>query len=383
MEAMSAAATSAAMTRHGRSRRGASVSVVSVLGALALVGCDDLAGFSGDVPALTTIQLEVTGDLEAVRDPDKPITALRVALVWGAQWLPEPLCFLPPESAEVAAVVAAGCRDPLGFVPDRVSDTLAIAPNTPAELPIDQLPSADVMVGDVTARIAYASLVVFDDRDGTGRLELARSRTSVRPPDPDFERTQQDVIYGASFVSMTEPDVRIALREGGYQPTGFYPREGCGAPPAGFSVLAAGGFRFEDAIAATLAGQLPAQDPATCSEQLPEEAVVSVPLRAPAGLQELGCLGRSADSVVRYREPPEEPVDLELRTAACASIPDFGTGETEGLVQYLVTTRSDERCKGILHYVLRGCDEDPTCEVPEWDRTANPPAWWPCPVQSP
>jgi hypothetical protein len=28
--------------------------------------------------------------------------------------------------------------------------------------------------------------------------------------------------------------------------------------------------------------------------------------------------------------------------------------------------------------VLRGCREDPTCAVPDWDFTAHPPQWWPC-----
>ena len=55
---------------------------------------------------------------------------LRAALVWGLQWLPEPFCVLQgaqPESPEVAAVVAAGCRDSFGFIPNRAA---ADIPNT-------------------------------------------------------------------------------------------------------------------------------------------------------------------------------------------------------------------------------------------------------------
>ena len=91
----------------------------------------------------------------------------------------------------------------------------------PATLTLSQLPAPDVMVGDVTARVAYASLVVFDDRDDSGTLELSRPR---RPPFAfEDERGFQpgrpdslDVIYGASFVTMTAPDQRVAYREGAF-----------------------------------------------------------------------------------------------------------------------------------------------------------------------
>ena len=107
--------------------------------------------------------------------------ALRVALVWGAQWLTEPFCVLPAESPEAAAVIDAGCRDPFGFVPALVSVSVPIAVDVPATLTLSQLPAADVMVGDVTARVAYGSLVVFDDRNGSGTLELTpRSIRSFR-----------------------------------------------------------------------------------------------------------------------------------------------------------------------------------------------------------
>ena len=122
--------------------------------------------------------------------------ALRVALVWGAQWLTEPFCILPAESPEAAAVIAAGCRDPFGFVPAACRPACRSTVDVPATLTLVQLPAADVMVGDITARVAYGSLVVYDDRDGTGTLELAtphrapraeaggsgrRSGTAIRP----------------------------------------------------------------------------------------------------------------------------------------------------------------------------------------------------------
>lgn len=120
------------------------------------------------------------------------------------------------------------------------------------------------------------------------------------------------------------------------------------------------------------------QDPATCSE-LGTDAVIPIPLSPAEQVREIGCIGRRADSSVRYRQPPVEPIDLANRVAACAPVPDFGTGDAAGITQYVVSSRSDERCKIITHYVLRGCDEDAACALPEWDITQTPPAWWPCP----
>jgi hypothetical protein len=191
-------------------------------------------------------------------------------------------------------------------------------------------------------------------------------------PDPG-----RDIVYGASFVTMTEPDTRVALREGAYNDQfAFYPRVGCGEPLRGFSIVSAGGFTPAEALASALVGKLPEQDPATCSEQS-SDALVSIPLRAASEIMETGCIGRRADSSVRYRQPPIEPVDLTNRVAACVKVPDFGEGTD--IMQYVVSSRSDDRCKILTHFVLRGCDEDAACALPEWDITATPPAWWPCP----
>ena len=348
-----------------------------------LAGCGDLVGFGGDITPLVTIRVEATGDFEAVRVMGATNEELRVALVWGAQWLPEATCFLPPESPEVAAVVAAGCRNPLSFTPTRVTANVALG--SPAEIVLDELPAADLMIGDVTARVAYASLVVYDDRDHTGTLELSRPRRLPQggfgPGGPDDVPTS-DVIYGASFVAMTEPDTRLAFREGAFLESGFYPRHGCAEPLPAFSILSAGGFSFADAIAATAAGTLPSEDPATCAEAKPEDTVVRVPFRMPAEVQEAGCEQRREDSSVRYRQPPDEPLDLANLTYACATIPSLGSEPAPDIIQLLVASPPDGRCKGLSHYTLVGCDENTslTCDEPEWDFRANPPAWWPCPV---
>ena len=369
-------------------RRAWAGSVLCLVPPLLIAGCGRLQGFGGEAPPLASFNVVFHGDLAPLRPPG--VTgerALRVALVWGAQWLTEPMCVLPAESPEAAAVIAAGCRDPFSFVPAVVSVSVPIAIDVPATLTLTQLPAADLMVGDITARVAYASLVVFDDRNNSGTLELLTRFGPIwigEGPPPDVN-SLIDVIYGASFVTMTAPDQRVAYREGAFDAaSAFYPRAGCDPPPPGFSVLAAGGFSAEAALAALLSGGLPPEDPSTCAVSVPAETTIAIAARAPADLQEVGCDERADDSSVRYREPPPNLPDVASRTVACVHLPTFDTrGETGGspaseIIQLVVAGRPSDRCKGLTHYTLRGCFEDVNCAIPEWDFTASPPDWWPC-----
>jgi len=220
---------------------------------------------------------------------------------------------------------------------------------------------------------------VFDDRDGSGTLELARPKRLVYdrngPPDPlDDDLETEDAILGASFVAMTEPDTRLAFREGTFDlAAAFYPRSGCGAPPSAFSVVRAGGFTIEAALAATAAGRLPDEDPATCAEDAPDATAIAIAVRPGAEVQEVGCQQRRPDGATRYRQPPDE-FDLAAHLYACVAIP--GTD----LVDFAVAGEPTDTCKGLTHYTLRGCDQanDLACVSPEWDYRATPPPWWPC-----
>ena len=297
--------------------------------------------------------------------------ALRVGLVWGAQWLTEPLCVLPAESPEVAAVIAAGCRDPFGFVPAAVSVSAPIDVDVPTTLTLTELPAADVMVGDVTARVAYGSLVVFDDRRRHGTLELAtpRERRRGRRGAAAAERaaTSADIIHGASFLTMTAPDQRVAYREGAFDDAErVLPARRLRSAVPRFSVLAAGGFSAAAALAAALA--------AGCRRRIRPVAVSRPPRRPsrsrrapPRRCEEVGCDERTADSSVRYREPPANAPDLASRVFACAHLPTFDTGAgspASELIQLVVSGRSHRRCKGLTHYTLRGCREDVNCADP-------------------
>ncbi len=301
-----------------------------VLAALALASCGKLQGFGGPVPPLVTFNVSFTGDLTPLLPLGVAGTrSLQVGLVWGAQWLTEPFCVLPPASDAAKAVIAAGCRDPFGFVPARVSASAAVAADGTASLPLFQLPSADVLIGDVTARIAYASLVVYDDRDGNnGTLELSEPHRapSGRGDGPDSNDTPDatDIIYGASFLTMTAPDQRVAYREGAFSESAFYPRVGCGDPLKGFSIDAASGFTFDDAKAATLDGMLPTErDPTLCA-QSPSGTLVSIAASAPADVDEVGCDEPTDDGSSRYREPPVDDPGLADRVWACVPLPSGG-----------------------------------------------------------
>ncbi|HEX3482024.1 MAG TPA: hypothetical protein VHT91_43720 [Kofleriaceae bacterium] len=348
-------------------------------------GCGNLSGLGGSAPPLATVHVQVTGDFASVQVPGTAAPKLQAALVWGAEWLTEPLCVRPTNDMSVQALIAAGCRDPFGFVPDRVAASAPLAADGTAELDLLDLPGADVMIGGVTARVAYASVVIYDDRDGNGTLTLGRparllGRDQERPDDNGVQTA--DLVYAASFASMTEADTRLAYREGGFDRiAAFYPRAGCGDPLPSFSLVSAGGFSAMAAIAAELAGQLPPEDPSTCREQ-PVDAPVTLAYRPPAQLHELACQERTLDSSIRYREPSIDPPNLAVSTAACAPVPDFGTGQANGMIQYVVSGRSDDSCVGLTHYVLRGCRNDPLCTQPDWDITKTPPAWWPCPAQA-
>ncbi|HEY2902908.1 MAG TPA: hypothetical protein VGL59_20160 [Polyangia bacterium] len=350
------------------------------------VACGKLQGLSGTQAPLVSFNVVTAGDLAPLRPAGVSAEkSLQVALIWGTNWLTEPFCVLPAESDAAAAVITAGCRDPFSFVPARVAMSVPITPGASTSLSLLDLPTADLLVGDVTARVAYASLVIYDDRDGSGTLELAQPHRTASgrgggPPMNDDTADSGDVIYGASFLTMTAPDQRVAYREGAFDSSStFYPRSGCTPPPTGFSVLGAGGFTAAAGMTAAVSGKLPAEDSAACTQSAPADALVTVTLQAPAVVDEVGCVERTDDSSIRYREPPVDAPDISERVTACAHLPTFDAGDQSALIQYVVSGRSSDRCKGLTHYTLRGCRQSVSCAVPDWDFTATPPAWWRCP----
>ena len=388
---------------------------MAAMAGLAFSGCGKLEGLDIPVTPLARIQVQVTGDLPATA---RPTPQLRVALMWGEQWLPEPFCVLPAESPKAAAVIATGCPDPFRFVPNLASADIPIQPEVTATIDLINLPEADLMVGDLTARIAYASLIVYDDINGNGMLDLhhpphhQRHEEDYNPGTP----ATRDIVYGASFVSMTKPDQRVAYREGAPPAANFafYPRIGCPDPPPAFSILSASGFQPDLSPSGLLAlsqGILPKEHDLTeCAAATLDETVVTIRLSAPpadagaegdagaeadagaegdAGAQggedyslaELACTDPETSGTTFYQQPPDFDPSLTSSDpntpgppSACVGFPQLGSeGITNG--QQLVIANTAP-CQSVTHYTLRGCDNDPNCPAPSWDLA--PPAWWPC-----
>lgn len=335
--------------------------------AVALAGCGELAGLdSEDVTPLARIQVRVVGDIDAVRQPTSRPPQLRVALLWGQPWLPDASCIPPFENQQHADVAAAGCRDPLGFrragfgFGFGLDADSAVAPDGTATLDLYELPST--LYGDMYSQIVYGSVVVYDDVNGSHFMD-------------DID----DVVYGASFRSMSKPDTRVVFRHGAFDDrSAYYPRRGCPPPPEGFSIVSTGGFTLEQAVEAQLHGELPEQDPAQCRQD-PIDGEIAVDLRARDEIGEITCLPFATGYYTQ--PPPMQPTDS---LTACTSIPDRGTGLSHGKFQLLIAeafqfTPFDRACKFVQHVVLRGCFQDPLCETPDWD-VPRPP-WWPCRVE--
>lgn len=364
------------------------VAALSIVAAAA--GCGNLQGLGGPSTPLVTFNLVVTGDIASVRPTGVTSEqALQVALVWGDQWLTEPFCLPTQHPASADEVVQAGCRDPFGFVPLRVAADVPVTIGVQTQISLLDLPSSDILVGDITSRVAYASLVVYDDRGndggpGNGTLDLAvphrLAGAGPGPPQMDTPDTG-DIVYGASFLNMNSPDQRIGYLEGFFTPSGFYPRNGCDPPPDGFSVLSAGGFSVADGLSSVISGTLPPEDPTSChSSSAPPDQTITIPIKAPKDAAEAGCIERTDDSSIRYRQPPfDKAPDISgNRLEACAPLPSFDAGDQPNLTQLVITGRSTDRCMGLTHYTLRGCRNNVACAVPQWDYTASPPPWWPC-----
>jgi hypothetical protein len=373
--------------------------------ALALAACGKPVGLDNTATPLVQIHVLTAGnivppaavdagdvldggddvDAGGTHDASDIPPALYAALVWGMQWLPEPFCVLPPESPEAAAVIAAGCRDTFGFVPDRVGADTPITPGVPATIDLYTLPAADVMVGDVTARAAYASVIVYEDRNHNGVLDLRHPQRQRRRGEPvDDAGGAADRVYGASFISMTMPDRRVAFREGDFnEAMAFYPRHGCPDPPRGFSILSASGFSPAAALASLITGQLPSESELSACATAGMDDTIVIPLQDPGGLSQLACTSNDSGGQTYYRAAPSDPPfnpSTAKRAWVCAGFPRLGNDVSVDSVgkQLVISSASSDPCRSTQHYTLRGCDNDPFCAAPSWDLTGNPPAWWPC-----
>lgn len=202
------------------------------LSLVALLACDSLQGLSPERVPLASLRVQVSGDLASVLPPgESPASVrLRVALVWLGTPPLDPFCLQallgvgdgPPPSAAALEVAAAGCRDVFGVAPSRVAASVPIVPGQETELVLYDLPTADDLIGTTLGRFGYATLLVFDDRNGDGTLNL---RETERVRELDDRRGgggdgpggrlrasgPPDYVYGASFWSMQQPSWRVVF----------------------------------------------------------------------------------------------------------------------------------------------------------------------------
>lgn len=339
--------------------------------------CDgQLQGLAAAPAPLQALRVRATGDLAAVRpaaDADLPLR-LRVGVVWGDVHQPDNFCIRHSPWAALAgqaplaqdpsavAVAAAGCRDILSFTPADVGPSVPVTLQQLARIDFFDLPIANLLVGPPEGRVGYATVVLYDDRDGNGSLELPRPASPsgdgpaggnggpVGGPQGGAGKggskaRLQDAVYAASWVTMAQPHQRLAYREGNFDHLElFYPMIGCAPPPQGFSLVSVQG--------------LPTA--AQCSSQRLSDAVVELSVQPTSAVLEAVCSQRNS----RWRQARDNQ-DLS-QPWVCLNANELVIADPPG------------GCKGIAKWSLRGCRQDPDCDTPEWDISAYPPDWWPC-----
>lgn len=321
--------------------------LLGLLLALALAGCGPgVHDLSVNADPLLVIRGHVdTAKLNRV-DPSAPLIGL---LVWASIPRINQLCLAYPNVAELQAA----CPDPYGVFYGEIEKSVPVNADGSFELDLSNLPAARVSVGDTVTRIAYGSLVVAEDTNRDGQLSLPTGGSS---PDGGFRATP-DTIVGATFFSLRDAQARITFREGGFvEGSNFYPDPGCPDPPPGFSVL--------DAPAYSDAGA----PPGTCSTT-GFDAPIEVPPLTNAQSLALAC-GMVQQSI-------------GVREATSNRNPNRGGGSSQQqqvcLSHEILVRITPGICPTFNALALKGCRADPFCLNPEWDDTANPPSWWPCP----
>jgi hypothetical protein len=315
------------------------------LQALALISCGNgINNLSLGAPPLVTLRGSVDPALVAAAG-----APVRAALVWGAVPNYVTACVVYPGNAQLQAA----CPDPFSFVPGVVNGDVAVGADGSFEIPIMQLPPASLNVGSPDQSIAWGSVIVAADADGSGALNL------LSTTDRTLAAQLGDPALAASFFSLHAPQVRVGFREGTFDSQStFYPLSGCAAPPAGFSVLATPGF------------SPPALDPAPgeCSSALLEPTPVQTYALTPAQAKTLACASLNR---ARVRQPG-------ATAPGRGQTPTDPVGNLVCLDAKVAVYITEGDCPTITTYALAACDNNLLCKKPDWDLTKSPPTWWTC-----
>jgi hypothetical protein len=227
---------------------------------------DELRGSAEELTSLATLKVRLSPLEGSSALPSEG--SLRLGLVWLTASSPDAWCAvaqgqlfgLPPSSGgaegftphvevteALRELTTRVCRDPLGVTPALVGPSVSVSltqlqEGAELELPLQHLPSAEVLFGTPDARVGYASVVLFEDLDGDGALTLGEAPRISRWGGDDRAREgeprrEADRVYGASFMSLATPHERLVYQEGASLEGLFYPEVGCPERPQGFSVM--------------------------------------------------------------------------------------------------------------------------------------------------
>ena len=222
----------------------------------------------------------------------------------------------PPRCSPPAAAIRSGS------CPARVDANVAVDVGVPATMPLISLPSADLLVGDVTARVAYAASSSTTIAITTAR-STSRVRTASRPRAGRWQRQRQRSadrsarrrlrrelrLDDRSPISAS----RIARARSARSPRSIRARAAA-IRRSGSRCSARAGSPRRPAIDATIAGTLPQEDPATLRRERavgdddPDPAA-SADADERAGARLRGAHDRFERALPRAR--PDEPAGLQ------------------------------------------------------------------------
>lgn len=314
-------------------------------------GLNDLS--LGSLPLLV-VNAQVDADAVSARATSK---RLRASVVWGAVPPEQIACLMDPDNEELQI----GCHDPFAVFPGQVEPSVAVPMDGSVfEIPLLRLPGGEVAIGNGEGLISHGSLVVFEDVDANGTLDLAQAGSPVA----------LDTVLAASFYRQGEPQERLIYREGVFDDRSYFypiPQPLCATPPKGFSILRLGDVSrpappVDRCVLGDVSGPLRVT-PLTAAQAQPMECLRPWPPGiTPIGEVDFDPGGRGAE------DNPDKP--------------GHGSpGDPEGGVcvgKDILAIIAPGHCPFIDILALRGCYESFYCAEPQWDSTDDPPAWWPC-----
>lgn len=293
--------------------------------------------YTGD--PLFLLRANVEGTLEATP------SSLRASVLWSS--LPDALnsCLgLAQDNSDVSV-----CFN-LYFKPSIAAESVAVEPVFPSalEMPMYRLPRLSSLSGREGSWLGYGSVVIFDDGNGNGQLDLVE-------PGQD---TAEDTVVGASLLPNIERDSSgvvvsternvLVYREGELSPLWkmFEMAADCPAPPEGLSVY------FIDV------------EQNICERKNIDDGL-TIKIDDSDAMRANICRPKFGPQFGYPSDPP--PAGAQV------------TCVDEYTLEF--STDADLLCPLVQRYDLIGCTDTSSveaCNATAWDLTNDIPAWWPC-----